>query len=334
MSSEKGITLGELTKRLKAKLVGDPQKEVFGINTLKNASADEISFLSRSSYIKDLKSTLACAVIISEDQASLASCDVIVGTDPYLLYAKCTKIFKDLEKNKVMKGISEKAEISSSARVNPSACIGPFCQIGDNVEIGEGVSLGSGIKIYDATKIGNGTKIYSNSTIYHSVIIGRNCIVHSGTVIGSDGFGFAREKDNWVKIEHLGKVIIGDNVEIGSNCSIDRGSLGDTFINDEVKIDNQVHLAHNVNIGRATAIAANTAIAGSTSVGKNCTISGGCGIIDNLKITDSVNITAHSLVTKSINKSGTYTSGTVLMEHNLWKRNAIAFKKLKDFIKK
>ena len=153
-------------------------------------------------------------------------------------------------------------------------------------------------------------------------------------MIGSDGLGFARAGENWVKIEHLGKVIIGDDVELGSNCSIDRGSVGDTHLDDQVKLDNDVHLAHNVHVGRASVIAANTTVAGSTTIGKNCTISGGCGIIDNLIITDSVHITALSLVTKSITKSGTYTSGTPLMEHSLWKRNAVAFKRLKDLIKK
>ena len=188
--------------------------------------------------------------------------------------------------------------------------------------------------INNSTKIGKKTVIHANSTIYDSVSIGANCIIHSGTVIGCDGLGFARDAENWVKIVHLGKVKIGDNVEIGANCSIDRGSVGDTIIENQVKLDNQVHVAHNVNIGRATVIAANTAIAGSTVIGKNCTVSGGCGIIDNLKITDSVHITALSLVTKSITKPGTYTSGTTLMDHGLWKKNAVAFKKLKDIIKK
>ena len=146
--------------------------------------------------------------------------------------------------------------------------------------------------------------------------------------------GFAKENGDWVKIEHLGKVILGNNVEIGANCCIDRGSAGNTVLGNNVKLDNAVHLAHNVKIGDSTAIAANTAIAGSAQVGRNCTISGNCGIIDNIFITDEVNITALTLVTKSILKPGTYSSGTPMMEHGLWNRNAIAFKKLKDLIKK
>lgn len=334
MYSNKGITLGEFAKKLDATLSGGADKLVRGLNTLPSANKEEVSFLARPSYLKDLKKTKACAVIISKDNADQAPCETIVGKDPYLLYAKATHIFKKLQEISPMKGVSELAQISSSAKVSPTASIGPFCEIGEEAEIGEEVTIGSGVVIDNYTKIGNQTFIYPNTTIYQKVSIGCNCIIHSGTVIGSDGLGFAREGKDWVKIEHLGKVLIGDNVEIGANCSIDRGSVGDTCLSEQVKIDNQVHIAHNVRIGRATAIAANTAIAGSTVIGENCTISGGCGIIDNLTITDSVNITALSLVTKSIDKPGTYTSGTTLMEHDLWKKNAVAFKRLKNIIKK
>ena len=334
MSSNKGITLGELAKKLGAKLDGDPDKLVLGLNTLLGAKKNEVSFLARDSFIKDLKKTRACAVIISKENVKYASCDTIAGEDPYLLYAKATHIFKNLDDMKIMSGSSDFTFISSSAKISPSANIGPFCEIGEEVEIGEDVQIGSGVVICSSAKIGNQTFIYPNSTIYHSVSIGSGCIIHSGTVIGSDGLGFVRDGKNWMKIEHLGKVLIGDDVEIGANCSIDRGSVGDTCIKDQVKIDNQVHIAHNVKIGRATVVAANTAIAGSTVIGENCTISGGCGIIDNLTITDSVHITALSLVTKSIDKPGIYTSGTTLMDHSLWKKNAIAFKNLKNNIKK
>ena len=334
MSSGKGITLGELAKKINAKLVGDPNKLITGINTLLRANEDEVSFLSRDGFIKDLKKSNAGAIIISEEKTELTSCNKLIGKDPYLLYARASGVFKKHRKDNISRGVSELSYISPSANISSSANIGPFCVIGEEVEIGEKVTLGGGVIIEDSVKIGNKTLINSNSTIYSSVVIGSNCIIHSGTVIGSDGLGFAKDGEKWEKIEHLGSVILGNYVEIGSNCSVDRGSLGNTCLNDQVKIDNQVHIAHNVIIGKATAIAANTAIAGSTVIGKNCTISGGCGIIDNLKITDSVHITALSLVTKSLNKPGTYTSGTALMEHELWKKNAVAFKRLKDIIKK
>ena len=334
MSLKKGITLSELAKKLNAKLIGDPEFQVNGIKTLKEANQDEVSFLSRRQYTKQLNSTKAGAVIISDTDKDLGKGNLIVGKDAYLLYAKATQVFKEINQEQQQQGISKLADISSSARISPNATIGSFCKISDNVEIGDHVIVGSGAVIGESTSIGDRSIIQANVSIYHSVTIGDDCIIHAGSVIGSDGLGFARDGEDWEKIEHLGEVILGNNVEIGSNCSIDRGSAGNTFLDDQVKLDNNVHLAHNVHLGRSTVIAANTAIAGSTTLGKNCTVSGVCGIIDNLEITDSVHITAGSLVTKSITKPGTYTSGTPLIEHSLWKRNAVAFKKLKDLIKK
>ena len=222
--------------------------------------------------------------------------------------------------------------IESSAEIDSSATIKPFASISENVVIQEGVTIGEGVYIGKNSLISSNSKICPNVSIYSSVEIGRECIIHSGTVIGSDGLGFARKNNSWEKVEHLGGVIIGDRVEIGSNTSIDKGSLESTNISDEVKIDNLVHIAHNVFVGSATVIAANSAIAGSTKVGKNCTIAGCCGIVDNIEIADSVHITAMTLVTKSIKKSGTYSSGTPIMENKEWRKNAIAFKKLKDLI--
>jgi len=334
VSSKKSITLGELAKKLNAKLIGDSDLQVNGIKTLMEANQDEVSFLSRRQYTKQLNSTKAGAVIISDTDKDLGKGNLIVGKDAYLLYAKATQVFKEINQEQQQQGISKLADISSSARISPNATIGSFCKISDNVEIGDHVIVGSGAVIGESTSLGDRSIIQANVSIYHSVTIGEDCIIHAGSVIGSDGLGFARDGEDWEKIEHLGEVILGNNVEIGSNCSIDRGSAGNTFLDDQVKLDNNVHLAHNVHLGRSTVIAANTAIAGSTTLGKNCTVSGTCGIIDNLEITDSVHITAGSLVTKSITKPGTYTSGTPLIEHSLWKRNAVAFKKLKDLIKK
>jgi UDP-3-O-[3-hydroxymyristoyl] glucosamine N-acyltransferase len=177
-------------------------------------------------------------------------------------------------------------------------------------------------------KVGPNSLIYPNSSLYSDIELGEDVIVHSGAVIGSDGLGFAKEEQNWVKVEHLGDVIIGNRVEIGSNSSIDRGSLGSTKISSDVKIDNLVHLAHNVTIGEHSAIAANSAVAGSTSIGKRCTIAGCCGIVDNIQIVDDVHITAMTLVTKSIKTAGIYSSGTPLMKNKEWKKSAIKFKNL------
>ena len=200
--------------------------------------------------------------------------------------------------------------------------------IEDDVVIMHGVFIGKG------SKIGKGTIIYPNVSIYDQVEVGANSIIHSGVVIGSDGLGFAKDAGNWVKIEHIGKVIIGQAVELGSNTTIDRGSVGNTIIEDNVKIDNQVHIAHNVEVGSGTAIAANSAIAGSTKVGKNCTLAGCTAIVDNVEIADEVHITAKSLVTKSIKESGIYSSGTPFMKNSDWKKNAVGFKRLHELIKR
>ena len=191
-----------------------------------------------------------------------------------------------------------------------------------------------GVFIGEGCRVGKGSIIYANVSIYDSVNIGEECILHSGVVIGSDGLGFAKDNGSWIKIEHLGEVIIGANVEIGSNSTIDRGSIGNTLIGDNVKIDNQVHVAHNVVIGSGTAIAGNSAIAGSTKIGKNCTLAGCSAIVDNIEISDEVHITAMSLITKSIIESGYYSSGTPFMKNSDWKKNAVAFKRLHGLIKK
>ncbi len=333
MTSKSSIKLGLLAKEIGAELKGDPDLEVYGINTLLEAKRDEVSFLTRDHFLSELSKTNAAAVIVSKSKKDLIfSRCLLIGENPHLMYAKTTQVFKSLNEGEVKPSISKQANIHPSAEIDSSATIKSFASISENVVIQEGVTIGEGVCVGKNSLISSHSKIYPNVSIYSSVEIGRECIIHSGTVIGSDGLGFARNNNSWEKVEHVGGVIIGDRVEIGSNTSIDRGSVGSTKISDEVKIDNLVHIAHNVLVGSATVIAANSAIAGSTKIGKNCTIAGCCGIVDNIEITDSVHITAMTLVTKSIKKSGTYSSGTPIMENREWKKNAVAFKKLKDLI--
>ncbi len=334
MSSDSTIKLGILAEKLGLKLVGDTNKSINGLGTLKGANASELTFLSRPAYLKFLNETQAGAVILKEEFAEFCPCDYLISDDPYLTYAKASKVIKEVLHPKTKNFISDSCKISPHSEIGKNVSIGAYSVISEGVIIGDNVEIGSGVFIGRDSKIKDKTSIYANTSIYHDVEIGISCIIHSGSVLGSDGLGFAQENREWIKIEHLGKVILGNNVEIGANCSIDRGSAGDTVLENNVKLDNGVHLAHNVKVGESTAIAANTAIAGSSEIGKNCTISGNCGVIDNISIADGVNITALSLVTKSINKPGTYSSGTPIMEHSLWKKNAVAFKRLKELIKK
>ena len=333
MSLDSGITLKELAHQIGADLEGDPNKEVLGLNTLDLASTDEVSFIARKSFLSSLPSSKAGALICSNDLSEGYSGNKLVGEDPYLLYARCTKVFKELTNKSPNLGISELAHVGKNVSISEQSSVANFVSISDGVTVEDEVVIGAGVVIGENSVIGSGSKIYPNVTIYDSVDIGANCIIHSGSVIGSDGLGFAKHKGDWLKIEHLGKVIIGDNVEIGSNTSIDRGSVGNTIVEDNVKIDNLVHLAHNVKIGSGTAIAANSAVAGSSSIGKNCTLAGCCAVVDNIEVVDEVHITAKSLITKSIREKGIYSSGTPFMKNEDWKKNAVSFKKLHKLIK-
>ena len=332
MSLVSGISLKELAQKIGANLEGDPNKEVVGLNTLDSASSNEVSFIARKSFLSSLPSSKAGALICSNDLSEGYSGNKLIGEDPYLLYARCTKVFKELINKSPILGISKLAQIGNNVSISKKSSVANFVDISDEVTVEDDVVIGSGVVIGENSVIGRGSKIYPNVTIYDSVEIGSNCIIHSGAVIGSDGLGFAKHKGDWLQIEPLGKVTIGDNVEIGSNTSIDRGSVGDTILEDNVKIDNLVHLAHNVKIGSGTAIAANSAVAGSSSIGKNCTLAGCCAVVDNIEVADEVHITAKSLITKSIREKGVYSSGTPFMKNDEWKKNAVSFKKLHKLI--
>ena len=332
MSSPKRFKLSQLATLLGAELEGDPDKEIIGINSLAEASDSEVSFLAREAYIPQLTSSKAGAVICDLETSKLFNGNKIICSNPYLIYANCTKLFK--ENPTTQEGISKLASIDSSSSVSDSAAISSFVSISADAVIEDDVILMPGVFVGKGCRVGKGSIIHANLSLYDSVELGKDCIIHSGVVIGSDGLGFAKENNEWVKIEHLGRVLIGNNVEIGSNSTLDRGSIGDTVIGENVKIDNQVHIAHNVVIGSGTAIAGNSAIAGSTKIGKNCTLAGCSAVVDNIEITDEVHITAMTLITKSIKESGFYSSGTPFMKNSDWKKNAVAFKKLRELIKK
>ena len=332
MSSPKSFKLSQLATLLGAELEGDPDKEVIGINSLAEASDSEVSFLAREAYIPQLVSSKAGAVICDSETSKLFNGNKIICSNPYLIYANCTKLFK--ENPTTQEGISKLASIDSSSSVSDSAAISSFVSISADAVIEDDVILMPGVFVGKGSRVGKGSIIHANVSLYDSVELGKDCIIHSGAVIGSDGLGFAKENNEWVKIEHLGRVLIGNNVEIGSNSTVDRGSIGDTVIGENVKIDNQVHIAHNVAIGSGTAIAGNSAIAGSTKIGKNCTLAGCSAVVDNIEITDEVHITAMTLITKSIKESGFYSSGTPFMKNSDWKKNAVAFKKLREITKK
>ncbi len=322
----KSYKLKEISEYLGGKLIGgEPLEEISGINSLSEATSNELSFIYNKKFISDLKNTSALAVILSEEYKDDCPTTYILVKDVHLSYAKTTHLFsfdKEEYKNQKM--------IDSSAQIADDAFIGPNVYIGKNVIIEKGVIINSGTFIGNSSVIKEGTIIHSNVTIYHSVEIGKNNLIHASSVIGSDGLGFAKNKNDWMKIEHLGNVITEENVEIGAACTIDRASMGSTIISNGVKLDNQVHIAHNCCIGANTLIGAKTAVAGSTSIGSDCLIGGGCGIVDNIKITNKARINPMSFVTQSIKNPGIYSGGSILLDHAKWLRYMVAQKKKND----
>jgi len=320
-------TLGEIAKEIGALVEGDETRSITRLATLKNAQDGELGFLANPKYTDELKNTHASAVIISPEMKKYCSVDALLMADPYVGYAKASRLF---ERKLVPEAgfIHSSAVISKTANVHASVFIGANTVIEDRVELSEGVTIGPGCVIGAETKIAEYSVLYANVSLYHEIQIGARCIIHSGAVIGADGFGFANNQGKWEKIAQLGSVRIGDDVDIGAGTTIDRGALDDTVIGDGVILDNQVQVAHNVIIGDHTAIAGCTAIAGSTVIGKCCTIAGAVGIIGHLVIADNVHITAMTLVTKSISKAGAYSSGTGMDDFESWKKNAARFRKL------
>ena len=320
------IRLGDIAQHIGATCVGNPEQEIHSIADIRNAGPGQITFLTSKSFLPFLSETKASAVIIAEHHASEFSGNALIIKNPYLGYAKTAQLLDTTPKS--TKLIHETAVIADDAAIGKDVAIGANSVIANGCTIADGANIGSNVSLGEGVTVGENSRIYANVSLYHDVSIGADCILHSGCVIGSDGFGFANEAGDWVKIPQLGRVIIGDRVEIGSNSSIDRGAIEDTVIGDGVIIDNLVHIAHNVCIGRNTAIAGMSGIAGGTTVGESCTIAGRVSIIGHLEICDNSHITVGSTITKSISEPGSYSSGDVAETTSLWKRKLARLKKL------
>ncbi len=325
-------TLGQLAEKLGLRVDGDAGHVIRRIATLANADTDSISFLADSRYRKYLQDNKAGAVILREDDCQYFAGNVLIAENPYLSYAHLSALFAPVHGDEV--------PLHESAVIHPGAVLGNNVRVGANaviakgVRLGDDVTIGPGCVIGDGSEVGKGSLIHANVTIYHDCHIGERAVIHSGTVIGADGFGFANEKGKWVKIHQLGRVIVGNDVEIGANTSIDRGAIEDTIIGDGVKLDNQIQIAHNVRVGNNTAMAGCVGVAGSADIGANCAIGGGVGILGHLKIVDGVTVTAMSLVPGSISESGVYSAGTPLEPKAHWQKNYVRFKQLDDMARR
>jgi UDP-3-O-[3-hydroxymyristoyl] glucosamine N-acyltransferase len=321
------FTLKELSKIIDASITGDENIVISNIATIQEANAKSITFLSNKKYLKFLDTTQAAAVIINSNLETNSSLNLLKCSDPYLAYAKISSLFVNKENKLETPSIHKSASICSSADVSKLSTISANVTIEENVIIEEGVYIGPNSFIGPNCHLKKGCNISANCSLVQDVTLGESSSVHFGSVLGSDGFGYAPSKSGYQKIEQLGGLIIGDNVEIGSSCTIDRGALGDTQIHDGVKLDNQVHIAHNVSLGENSAIAACCAIAGSTSIGKNLQMGGLSGILGHLSICDDVLIGAHTLVTKNIDNPGNYVGIMPTQEQKDWAKSSIFIKK-------
>jgi UDP-3-O-[3-hydroxymyristoyl] glucosamine N-acyltransferase len=314
------LLLGDIVKALGGSLHGSPQTAIQKLAPLETAGPSDLSFLSHPKYQSQLLQTQAACVIVSPlfEEAATTRGACIVTDNPYLYFARLTQFWKQQTAPTMQARIHPSAVVDPEAWVAESAIIGPLCV----VERG--------------AKVGAHTHLKSRVTLGEFCEIGERCIVHAGVVVGADGFGFAQHEGAWVKIEQLGAVKIGNDVEIGANTCIDRGALLDTLIEDGVKLDNLIQIGHNVHIGRNTAMAGCVGVAGSARIGANCTIGGGAIVLGHLSLADGVHISAASVVTRSITKPGNYTGLFPIDDNSTWEKNAASLKqlhKLRDRLK-
>lgn len=327
------IRLQELVDSIGATLQGDPECVITGLASLEEAGPGHLSFLTSRQYRKFLKLTSASAVILRPEDAQECPVSAVISDNPRLTLAKVARLFE--KKENLSPGVHPTTLLGEDTVVAPTASVSAYCVIGKGVTIGAGAVIHPGCILGDGVRIGANSVLKPRVVIYENARIGESCLIHSGVVIGADGFGFANDEDGtWVKMPHLGSVIIGNKVEIGANTTIDRGFLKDTQIGDGVIIDNLVQIGHNVSIGAHTAIAGCVAIAGSTTIGQYCLI-GGCATIGgHIEIADRISITATSGVNHSIMTPGVYSSGMPAKPNHIWRKNIARFQTLDEMAKR
>ena len=296
------LTLGQIASRLGGRVLGDPATTVEQVASLEHAGPKHIAFFTDVRYRDKLATTHAAAVVIAPEHEALTTLPRIVAERPYPYFARLSQLFNPL--------------VVQAPGIHPSASISKSAQLGERVSVGAGCVIG------DGAVIGDDACLYPRVVVYPGCRIGKRAIVHSGAVVGADGFGIAEEDGRWIKIPQIGSVRIGDDVEIGANTTIDRGALDDTVLEEGVKLDNQIQVGHNVRVGAHTAIAGCAGIAGSADIGRHCTIGGAAIILGHLRIVDHVHISAGTLVSRSIHKPGTYTGVYPFDENESWARSA------------
>lgn len=323
-------TLADVIAALGGDLLGDATTEVDALQSLAEAGPRSLAFLANPRYQSQLTESRAACVIVAPALAEAAAARgaAIVTPDPYLYFARLTQWWAARVRPAALARIHPSAVIDASARIGADVHIGPLAVIEADVEIGDGACIGPHCVVERSARIGAGTRLAARVTIGFDCVIGEHCIIHGGVVIGADGFGFAPSQGRWVKIEQLGAVRIGNQVEIGANTCIDRGALGDTVLEDGVKLDNLIQIAHNVQIGAHTAMAGCVGVAGSAVIGKHCTVGGAAIILGHLSLADGVHVSAGTAISRSIHKPGVYSGMFPFDDNASWEKNAATLRQL------
>ncbi len=321
-----------LAERFGLELRGTPGDRITGVGALERASPGQVSFLANPAYRRYLPQTTAGAVILRLEDADRSPVPCLIAADPYVSFAKLAALFDTA--GQFTAGVHASAVIADSARISPLASVGPLVSIGARSVVGDGACIGAGCVIGEDCVVGAGSELLPRATLVTRVRLGQRVRVHSGAVLGAEGFGLAMDAGRWIKVPQLGGVQVGDDCEIGANTTIDRGAIEDTVLEEDVRLDNQIQIGHNVHIGAHTALAGCVAIAGSTRIGRYCLVGGGAGMVGHIEICDRVMVTAMTLVTHSIREPGEYSSGTAIQRSADWRRNAARFKHLDELARK
>jgi len=326
------VSLGELATRFGCELIGNPETSITHVATLGEAGPGSICFFANEGYRGDLLSTVASAVILKADDAEDCPVDALTSANPYAVYARVAALLHPQPAHEP--GVHPSAVISASARIAASAHVAALAYVGAGSEIGENVYVGPSCVIGDRCNVGKDTKVLARATLVEDVRVGERCILHPGAVIGGDGFGNAMTSSGWLKVPQLGGVLIGNDVEIGCNTTVDRGTIGDTVIGDGVRLDNLIQIAHNVTIGEHTAIAAMVAIAGSARIGKRCMLAGKAGVQGHTRMCDDVIVMGNSMITKDVREPGVYSGIFAAEKDRVWKRRIGRFRRLDDMARR
>ncbi len=326
------FALAQIAERFALELRGDGSTLISGVGTLAAATPAQLSFLANPRYRAELRGSRAGAVVLRAGDAEDCPGAALIAADPYVAFARIAALFDAAPAAEP--GVHPSAVVAPDAFVHPAAHVGPHCVVERGARIESGATLGPHCIVGADCIVGEQARLVARVTLVTRVQLGRRVLVHPGAVIGADGFGLAFERDHWIKVPQLGGVRIGDDCEIGANTTIDRGALGDTVLEEDVRLDNQIQIAHNVRIGAHTAMAGCSAVAGSATIGRYCLVGGGAGILGHLNVADRVTVTAMTLVTHSIHDAGEYSSGTPFQANREWRRNAARFKHLDELARR